>query len=111
MPTLAQIQDLSSAEPSSSASSISGALSSSNTMPVTRHQMGRSKRAKRGKGVKRSKTTIRKGKVHVKLSKHRTVALAPSQLVRYMPLNKMKAAAKSIIRSSTVTGRRRARKN
>lgn len=77
----------------------------STTMPKV-NRRGRKSNTRRGT-VKKSKAVIRKGRVHIKLSKNNTVALAPSQLVQYMPLNKMKRAAKSILRQSSVKVKRR----
>ena len=117
----AQLQNLrlsSKTSPTFYSSSPTFDTTTTTTMPATRRrrQQRRQRRQttmrkrKTVKGIKRSKAVIRKGRVHVKLSKNRTVALAPSQLIKYMPLNKMKRAAQSIIRQSTVKVKRRRQK-
>lgn len=100
----AQLQDLTtSPHTAPSFYSTATGTTAAATMPKRRRTTTR----KRKGTMKRSKAVIRKGRVHVKLSRNRTVALAPSQLIKYMPLNKMKRAAQSIIRQSSVKPKRR----
>ena len=86
----------------------STSLSFYSTMPTIKKQ-GQSR--KRGTMVKQNNAVIRNGKVHLKLTKHRTVILLPSQLVKYMSLNIMKRAAQSIIRQSSIKVKRRQKRS
>jgi len=102
MPTgFAKIQDL----------SVAPILSSSDMAPRRKGRAtGARRRRKRMSTVKRSRATIRKGMVHVKIGKNRSVALRPSQLIAYMPMNKMRQAAKLVLTQSPTAKRARRKK-
>jgi hypothetical protein len=62
--------------------------------PRTASKKGRKHRVKGTKGVR-----VTKGRVSIRLPGHGVTKLAASQLVRYVPLNKLKSAAKKVLRS------------
>jgi hypothetical protein len=81
----------------------------SHSMPPRKRGVGRRPRAA-GKGRKRKSTSHRrvkgakgvrvtKGRVAIRLAGHGVTKLAASQLVRYVPLSKLKSAAKKVLRS------------
>jgi hypothetical protein len=69
------------------------------------HRRRKGVRKHRVKGAKGVRVT--KGRVAIRLAGHGVTKLAASQLVRYVPLNKLKSAAKKVLKSQ---GHRRSRK-
>jgi hypothetical protein len=74
---------------------------------------GRSRRKKvrhhrRVKGAKGVRVT--KGRVSIRVAGHGVTKLAAAQLVRYVPLSKLKTAAKKVLTSLGRVGHRRRRK-
>jgi hypothetical protein len=80
-----------------------------------RRAAGTSKKSRRKPSNRRVKgargVRVTKGRVAIRLPGHGVTKLAASQLVRYVPLNKLKAAAKKVLRSLGHTSRnKRSRK-
>jgi len=83
-----------------------------NSMP-RRGRKGRSKnkRGKRQVGVRRSKVRVVKGRVGIKLGGFKGLQyLSASELVRHLPLNRIKVAARKILRQRPKLGSRKLRK-
>jgi hypothetical protein len=72
---------------------------------ATRRKRTSVRRVKGAKGVR-----VTKGRVAIKVAGHGVTKLAASQLVRFVPLTKLKSAAKKVLASLGHRGKRKKKK-